>query len=458
MQASRTPATIFLLSGTLLLLILSFLSEGSYGGEDSFMHYLFARYAPAHPLLFLDHWGKPLFTMLSSPFAAFGFQGIKVFNILCVSATAWIGFEIANSQQWKHAYLAIPLILFNPLFFVTGMSGLTEPLFALILCGGVLLWIQQKYLSACLLISFLPFARSEGNLMIAFFFGMTLLEKKWKPLPFLLTGTLVFSLIGGVLKNDFLWLRTENPYQGAEEIYGRGEWLHFIRANKEIFGVPQSILVLIGGIGLMFRIFTQKNWENFKMFAMIAGPFLVYFFAHTIFWKFGLFGSFGLIRVMAAVVPLASLVAVFGFQFVTQFIPTNYRFINYFILYIPLAFVIYDPFFQYRLPYPLDERQTLMKGVAQWLPKEKIDRVYAAHPYFFHAAQIDIFDSQKRRPLEACMHESLSSSDLIVWDNQFGPNECGMKSGWQDSLPIHRIARLEEGGSVVELYRRKPYE
>jgi len=29
------------------------------------MHYLFARYAPSYPLLYLDHWAKPVFTILA---------------------------------------------------------------------------------------------------------------------------------------------------------------------------------------------------------------------------------------------------------------------------------------------------------------------------------------------------------------------------------------------------------
>lgn len=449
MKQEKALPLIALLSGTVLMLYLSFLSEGSYGGEDSFMHYLFARYAPAHPHLFLDHWGKPLFTMLSAPFAVFGFQGIKVFNILCVAAVAWIGFHIAQTLQWKRAWLAIPLIQFNALFFVTGISGLTEPLFALILCGSVLLFLKEKYYASCLLISFLPFARSEGNLMILLWGFILLLEVRWKPLPLLIVGTLVFSLIGGFIKDDFFWLRTENPYQGAEDIYGKGEWLHFIRANREIFGVPQSLLVVAGGIALLTDFFRRGNRQAVFM---VAGPFLVYFIAHTLFWKFGLFGSYGLIRVMAAVVPLASLVALAGLNFVAEFLPLPNKILREAILAIPIIFAVYDPFFQYPLPYPLDDRQMIMKQVARWLPREKYTRIYAAHPYFFHAAGIDIFDTRIRRPLESSQHEDLSSADLIIWDNQFGPNESGMKEGWQEDLPIRRLARLQNGEAVVEIY------
>lgn len=450
---SRLLPGILITAGTALLLLLSFLSEGSYGGEDSFMHYLFARYAPAHPLLFLDHWGKPLFTLLSAPFAAFGFQGIKVFNILCTAGVAWLGYAIARKLNWERPWLAIPLIQFNALFLVTGISGLTEPLFALVLCGSIALYLHNRILSACILISFLPFARSEGNLMIAVFVLVMLVEKKWRYLPLLATGTLLMSLIGGWIKGDFLWLRNENPYQGAADIYGHGDILHFVRANREIFGVPQSLMVVVGGLYLTVSWLRNKTWGNFKPLVLIAGPFLVYMGAHSVFWHFGLFGSYGLVRVMAAVVPLAGLISLAGLNGVAELLHRLPAWAKETVVLIPMAFVVYDPFFQYPLPYPLDDRQLLMKEMAQRVRENPPRRIFAAHPYFFHASGIDIFDTQYRRPLEACMRETLLPGDLIIWDNQFGPNESGMPDNWAETLPIDRDARLVRGEAVVEVYQ-----
>src|ERR1700751_4484090 len=66
---------------------LAYLSKGSHGGGDCYAHYKIAHYAFKYPRLFLDLWGKPVFTLLSSPFAQFGFIGIKIFNILCALAS-----------------------------------------------------------------------------------------------------------------------------------------------------------------------------------------------------------------------------------------------------------------------------------------------------------------------------------------------------------------------------------
>jgi hypothetical protein len=46
---------------------------------DGIMHYYISNASWQNPSLFLDHWGKPLFILLSSPFSQFGFAGIVFF-------------------------------------------------------------------------------------------------------------------------------------------------------------------------------------------------------------------------------------------------------------------------------------------------------------------------------------------------------------------------------------------
>ena len=93
------------------LLFAAFQSEGSYGGADSFMHYYFAKYAFEQPHLLLDHWGKPLFTLMSAPFAQLGFIGIRVFNILCGLSAAWLAFSSSRKLGIKYPALAGVLAL-----------------------------------------------------------------------------------------------------------------------------------------------------------------------------------------------------------------------------------------------------------------------------------------------------------------------------------------------------------
>jgi len=97
---------------------------------DSVMHYFYARYAPQDPLLYLHHWAKPFFTLLASPFAQFGFGGIKLFNGIAGLFSAWFAFCISKKLKIKHSWLAIVFVLFAPAYFVKLFSGYTEPLLA----------------------------------------------------------------------------------------------------------------------------------------------------------------------------------------------------------------------------------------------------------------------------------------------------------------------------------------
>ncbi len=74
---------LFTIGYWVISIFIVFYFNGTGNEADSINHFLYAHYAPPHPELYLNHWAKPLFTLLASPFAQFGFIGIKLFNILC---------------------------------------------------------------------------------------------------------------------------------------------------------------------------------------------------------------------------------------------------------------------------------------------------------------------------------------------------------------------------------------
>ncbi len=88
MIIAKTPKTkdgiaivlIFLLSVPVFYFALIVPFETDTG--NSVVHYFFVRYAFENPVLFPDHWAKPFFTLPASPFAQFGFGGMKLFRPL----------------------------------------------------------------------------------------------------------------------------------------------------------------------------------------------------------------------------------------------------------------------------------------------------------------------------------------------------------------------------------------
>ena len=111
---------------------------------DSVVHYFFARYAFQNPMLFLDHWAKPFFTLLASPFAQFGFSGMKLFNGLAGLLSAWLAYCIARKLDLKFAWLAIIFVLFSPLHILLNFFQDIRNLFSgLMLIASVYLVVIQ---------------------------------------------------------------------------------------------------------------------------------------------------------------------------------------------------------------------------------------------------------------------------------------------------------------------------
>jgi len=289
----------------------SFVREGG----DNIVHYYFARYAFADPLLFLDHWAKPVFTFLAAPFARFGFEGMKLFNGLTGLATAWVLYLTAKAIGFRMPWLAMILLFFAPTYFSLLFSGYTEPLFGLFLVGGIYFVARGKMSWAAILFSFMPFVRTEGFFIAMILGGYLLWIRKWKAIPFLVTGSLFLTLSGWLMGKDFLWIFTEVPYP-VNSPYGTGKLSFYTEQWMLILGVPLT-LSFIAGLMLLpfgFRKKEQPASRNARQALSILIPafFLSYFLFHTLSWYFGLFGSLGLIRILLPLVPLQALISLFA--------------------------------------------------------------------------------------------------------------------------------------------------
>jgi hypothetical protein len=446
-------ALICFIGVTMLIL----LSKGTYDPGDGVQHYLIAKYALKHPLLLLDHWGKPIYTLLCMPFAQIGFVGSNIYNLICNTSTSFLAYEIAKKMGIKNAWLAFILVFFSPLFFITTFSGLTEPTFALILTASVLLMLNAKYTFGALLISFLPFARTEGFFILPLFALFLILHKQWKAA--ILTGfaTVLYSLIGLFVLNDVLWIFHQNPYKGAIDIYGKGPLMHFVAANDRLFGLPLVILFIVGCISLIIGK-TEKN-SAFKAFILLViGSFVVYFLMHSIFWWKGLFGSLGLHRVMAAVAPLFSIVALLGYNLTVHFLSEKVQLQKIISSIIIMAVIIY-PFKQYRPPLKPDAEMQVLINTSEWIKANGISsnqKVYCMFPMLAMLLNVDPFNPNKY--ISTCMlkypdfSHALKPGDLILWDAHFG-NECGFLPEEIAQLPhVKKLANFKQAKDAKETF------
>jgi hypothetical protein len=414
----------------ILLVILTWLSDGIYTGGDNINHYHIAHFSWKYPHLLLDHWGKPLFTLFSSPFAHFGFFGARLFNILAGITTAWLAYLTMNRLGYRNAYLVIIFVVFAPMYFMIQMTSLTEILFSLVLMLSVYFYFTDRYLLSAIVLSFLPLARTEGIIILPIFALAYLLQRKWWAVPLLATGFLVYSLAGTSYYHDFLWLIHQNPYTGASDIYGSGSLLHFAEDTKFILGLPLAFLMLAGILALGWQALKASGTDRLKalnIFWIILVPYAVYFIFHSILWWKGLGGSLGLTRVLAAVLPLACIFSFIGYNAAAKFLSFS-RVSGIIFMIVVVVLIIRTTFAVNDIPVRLKGADKVMKEAAEWVKTENKTGavIYYYDPLACFFLGLDPYNAETSRMLMfdgGLRMESLKDNSILIWDAHFGPNE-----------------------------------
>lgn len=401
--------------------------NGTGDSGDSILHYLFAQSAPNHPELYLNHWAKPVFTLLSSPFAQFGFVGMKVFNALVVLLTLYFTYKAAEKWQLKRPIFVLLFIACAPLLIRHTFSGLTEPLFALFIAWGMFLVSRNKWLLACVVISFLPFVRSEGLIVMTSFGLLLLLKKEWKSIPWLLFGHVVYSIVGWFHYKDILWVFTKIPYANTSSFYGKGDLFHFVDQLPFVIGIPATILLGIGTITLMIRL-VQRNFSA-ELHGLILYGFLSYFIAHTLFWYLGIFNSMGLNRVLLGVMPFIAIICLVGTNTLIEC--TKNRKVQWSIATIlalaTVTFPVWDnpSALHWKRDMNLSGEQQVAKQAAEFAQtvQEKGKRMIYLPPYLSVVLNVDHFDLTVRADLHPQTIENVQSGDILIWDNWFSQTD-----------------------------------
>lgn len=417
------------------VILFSFNGTGENGSGDSVLHYLFAKYAINNSALFLDHWAKPVFVLLSFPFAQFGFMGIKLFNVIITFFTLLYTYKVAVSLNLKHPILAPLILLFTPLFFVLTFSGLTEPLFALFTILSTYLFVKKNYLFGAIILSFLPFVRSEGLIIIGVFVFYLLVKKQWKFIPLFTIGHFVYSVIGYFYYHDILWVFNKIPYAKLSSTYGSGKITHFVHQLFYVIGAPIYVLLAIGLLTIVatFIVPTKKLSFNISNI-IILGSFLSFFVAHSLFWYLGIFNSMGLKRVLISVAPFIALIALNGFNFLSENNLLKNNILKTSVKTIFVAGILILPFtgnkaaINWKHDFSLSDSQKLAKECVTYVNtiRNSTSTFVFSDSYLSELLTVNYFDKTIRRPLSSNVLEQPQSGDIIIWDNWFAVVENGI--------------------------------
>ncbi len=407
----------------------------TFDAGDGIQHYLIARYSWLHPHLFLDLWGKPFFTLISSPFAQFGLKGMSCFQAICALFTALLIYRIANKLNLKNAWILPVLVFFSPIYFAVINSGLTEIFFGFLFIFSIWLILEKRFVFGAIVVSYLPFIRPEAYVILPLFVLVLLIRKRFYAVPFVFLATIIYSIVGYFYYKDLFWLITNNYKFRGEGYEGmKGSAFHFITHYQEIWGTLYSLLLLIGICCLLFFLFKFKQHRITKEFfleevVLIFGGFLGCLVLHSFLYSFpGITNNLGMLRYMAVLIPCSALLALRGLNLFSFSLSSKFLFVELIGLCIVVTFVVQTPFSQSYYPFKFTGEQTVLNEAAKFFsdPSVKSKKVFYQHPHFAIAADLDPFEEEKAMLMWSLGREHLNQLDdstFIVWDSHFSSYE-----------------------------------
>lgn len=445
MNVHRIDSYIFyslLVVSLVIVCYVSLFSSVHYEGSESIFHYFHSAAIYRHPEVIVNHWGKPLFIVLSSPFTFFGEKGVMIFNSLVMILSAYFSFLIGKKLGFKFAFPLAVLVIFSPIYFRFSQSALTEPLFGLVAVISAYLFLIKKYNWAALFVSFIIFSRSEGMMFIPIYMVAFLIQRKYLPIFLLSVGFVVFGFIGLSVDKSFFWYYWDYPYHNsAVDIYGTGPFWNYFIHHKNITGIPFSYLIASSFIFIALKFLFQIRFvfqhKNLVFVGLIVFPACIYIFGHSYLWYAGKSASIGLHRIVGGVIPLLALIAMYGLNAFNQLF-NRFKYsqsIQIGLLGLFCSLMVQDTFKNANsliLVEPEPKELLIMESI-EWLRNQHLQnrKMYVYQAHYIAAFGGDHFDRANSKVVEKLHNrkhpeEEMKSGDILIWDGQNSPNEGGI--------------------------------
>jgi hypothetical protein len=283
--------------------------------QDGGYHYLFARWALEHPRNLVDVWGRPLFTALYALPARLGYSAAKLLTVAVCLGTAWHTARLAREHGLSRAELAVPLLFLQPSFLLLSSETMTEPLFALGLAIALRLHRAGRVGAGMRVVGLLPLARPEGFFVGVLWGVVVLFDRRagaslWRRALSALQlawGAAAWWVASWALTGDRLFILHNWPRNWNMQVVGadRGSlWQYGLIAGEVLAGpVLQGLFVL----GLAALVLARRALLPIACLVLVA-------VLHSLFFRFGLFGSVGYARYLVSVSPPLALATLSGWN------------------------------------------------------------------------------------------------------------------------------------------------
>jgi hypothetical protein len=428
----------------------------------------------------LSIWAKPLYTYVFGFFAHLvnihTLDFYQISNIFIWAGICLLVYEIVkNTNKGKLIAILVSLMCcVSFLAFRSSITALTEPIFALVLVSTIFFLQRKQYLWSTIIMSFAPLGRMEGFLFLIVY-GLFLVYKLYRKelsIKFFILLTVICALptIGWDLLG---WLNTGEPlylikrnYPSVPGLYGYGKWSHYIRGFLKQ-DIILTIMFVIGMVGII-KLIIQKKLFSLEYFVLIS--FIMFSGINIYLWKYGLYGTAGLMRYFVPIVPFMCILAGWGLNslYYSKF---DKKFIRRFAIPVIILcqiiltlFMMYaKEFFSLQVTYPFVPDARIEAG--QWILDHKIKcNVKAPEPEILYYAKkiytnstiyIDTIDNE---PLDAVFILPIS----WLRDKDFSPilNDSTYLihlRDFGDEQIIMRDSKKDDGNCNIDAYELSKY-
>jgi hypothetical protein len=184
--------------------------------HDHWTHFVHARAALADPVLLLDLWDRPGFTLAYAAPAALGLVAARLASVgiaaLALAATMRAAAAFGLPRPW----IAGVLVAAQYDFFGQASSTMTELPFAAALAVAAWGWAEDRPWLAAAGLGWLGITRPEGPLLAAIGAAALLVRsRRVGPAAAALAPCAAYLAVGAVAFGDPLWWTRGNPYRGV---------------------------------------------------------------------------------------------------------------------------------------------------------------------------------------------------------------------------------------------------
>jgi hypothetical protein len=249
----------------LLQLVLVCLSNGAYHDDDA-SHYIISRRAWSQPVLFLNVWGRPGFTIpyaltaiIGSPLT--GWLACRLLSVAICTLTAILTTKVAARLNLRNPEWCGPLFMLIPLNFQLSITTLTETICGLYFILATWLVIEKRWYLAAIVLGLTMLTRHEAIVTAAA--GSIVLFSLRQLIPALMVW--LPELLWNVACYRFQSYDIPiNRYLSgnANHNYGSGGLVHGFWMWAEAAGTAAIVLIIFGGVLLLTRSISELSYRS----------------------------------------------------------------------------------------------------------------------------------------------------------------------------------------------------